>query len=133
MAYDKTLADRVRAVLAKQRGVLEREMFGGIAFLLEGKMFCGIVQRELMVRVGPAHYEKALAEPGARPMDFTGRPMLGYVFVQAKGLLSERSLRGWVERGQKFVATLHKTSTKKLGASKTTKKRPATKKVSQKR
>jgi len=60
-------------------------MFGGLAFLLDGRMFCGIVKNDLMVRVGPEKYEKALGMAHARPMNFTGRPMTGYVFVGPAG------------------------------------------------
>ncbi len=128
MPYDTTLANRVRALVAKQRGIAEREMFGGIAFLLEGKMFCGIVKRELMVRVGPERYRTALREPSARPMNFTGRPLLGYVFVQAKGLATERALRSWVERGRSFAASLQSPK-KKRPASKTATKNKTKKKA----
>jgi TfoX/Sxy family transcriptional regulator of competence genes len=106
MGYDEKLADRVRKALAKQRGVIEKEMFGGLAFLLEGKMFVGILKRELMVRVGPKHYPKALAKPHARAMDFTGKPLAGYVFVSPAGVATARSLGSWIEKGREFVARL---------------------------
>jgi TfoX/Sxy family transcriptional regulator of competence genes len=104
MAYDTTLAERIRSVLARRKGVTEKAMFGGLAFLLDGKMFVGIAHDELMVRVGPGHHEEALAQPHVRPMDFTGRPMKGYVFVAPAGLRSDDALAGWVERGRAFVA-----------------------------
>ena len=78
-------------------------MFGGLAFLLDGRMFCGIVKRELMVRVGPQRYAEALAVPHARPMDFTGRPMKGMVYVAAAGLRGP-ALDRWVERGIEGLA-----------------------------
>lgn len=81
-------------------------MFGGMAFLLRDHMFCGIVGSDLMVRVGPAAFSKALAEPNARPMDFTGKPMKGYVYVSAKGTASSQGLSRWVERGVAFAGTL---------------------------
>lgn len=81
-------------------------MFGGLAFLLEGKMFCGIAKNELMVRVGPESHEAALAKPHVRPMDFTGKPMKGSVFVEPAGCQTEKDVREWVERGARFVATL---------------------------
>ena len=86
MSYDETLAERIRKALEHRRDVTEKKMFGGLAFLLEGSMFCGIVKDELMVRVGTARYEEALTEPHVRPMDFTGRPARGYVFVAPPGL-----------------------------------------------
>lgn len=113
MSYDETLADRVRAVLAKQRGVIEREMFGGLAFLLEGKMFVGILKRELMVRVGPERYPTALSKPHARPMDFTGKPLTGYVFVSSPGIATARALGAWVSEGREFVASLRKPRKKR--------------------
>lgn len=81
-------------------------MFGGVAFLLDGKMFCGITNDDLMVRVGPERYETSLAEAHVRPMDFTGRPMNGYVFVGAKGTQRRDAIRKWVDVATAFVATL---------------------------
>ncbi len=104
MAYDTRLADRIRKSLARRKGVTEKAMFGGLAFLLEGKMFVGIAKDELMVRVGPEHHEDAISQPHARTMDFTGRPMKGYVFVAPTGFKDDRDLAAWVERGRAFVA-----------------------------
>ena len=106
MAYDEALAGRIRTVLAKWRGVDEKRMFGGIAFLLGGHMFCGIVKDDLMVRVGPDRHEAALTEPHVRPMDFTGRPMKGYVFVAPAGCRADAALARWVGLGGEFVAKL---------------------------
>lgn len=75
MAYEETLAQRVRALLVEQEELRERKMFGGLAFMLRGNMCCGIVGDELMVRVGPEQYGGALAQPHARMIDFTGRVM----------------------------------------------------------
>ena len=99
MAYDEKLARRVRGVLDGRRHVTERKMFGGLAFLLRGRMFCGVIGRELVVRVGKEQYEEVLRAPHVRPMDFTGRPMKGYVYVGAAGLRSAPALAEWVERG----------------------------------
>ncbi|MBM3216980.1 TfoX/Sxy family protein, partial [Candidatus Poribacteria bacterium] len=85
MPYDENLAERIRRVVAGRHGVTEKRMFGGLAFLLDGKMFCGIANSDLMVRVGPERYEAALSLPHVRPMDFTGRPMTGYVYVGPEG------------------------------------------------
>lgn len=106
MAYDEALADRVRRVVGPRQDVTERKMFGGIAFLLDGKMFCGVVRGELMVRVGPAGYDAALARRHVRPMDFTGRPMNGYVFVSAEGCKTDASVAPWAEASLSFVAPL---------------------------
>lgn len=108
MAYDERLASRVRLVLGPRPDVAEKKMFGGITFLLDGKMFVGIVKDDLMVRVGPERYEQALAEPHVRPMDFTGRPMNGYVFVGPAGHRTEKAVKRWVQRGEEFVSTLER-------------------------
>ena len=81
MAYDERLAQRVREELADRPGYAEKKMFGGLCFLLRGNMCCGVGKDGLMVRVGPEQYESALADDHARQMDFTGRPMKGFVFV----------------------------------------------------
>src|SRR3990170_1819093 len=106
MAYDEKLADRIRAVLSAHNGLSEKRMFGGIAFMLRGNMCCGLVKDDLVVRVGPEHYEKLLAEPHARPMEFTGRPMRGFVYVGPDGYRSEQALAKWVERGVDFAVSL---------------------------
>lgn len=106
MAYDEKLADRIRRVLSAHSGLSERRMFGGIAFMLRGNMCCGVVKDDLMVRVGPEQYEELLAEPHARPMDFTGRPMRGLLYVGAEGCRSDEALAKWVDRGVDFVASL---------------------------
>jgi TfoX/Sxy family transcriptional regulator of competence genes len=106
MAYDEALADRIRRAIGPRDDVTEKKMFGGLAFLQGGKMFCGIASGDLMVRIGPDRYEAALAETHVRPMDFTGRPMKGYVFVGPDGCRTEKAVRKWVARGAEFVATL---------------------------
>lgn len=102
MAYDKALADRVREVV-QGRDVRELKMFGGLTFMVAGKMACGVVGDALMVRVGPDAYEDALARPHARPMDFTGRPMKGLVYVDPPGIAAKRDLEVWVGRGVAFA------------------------------
>ncbi len=106
MAYDEQLAQRVRDALRRRRGISERKMFGGLAFLLNGNMCCGITGDDLMVRVGPDDYEDALAQPHARPMDFTGRPMTGLVYVAGSALTGDGALLPWIERGLEFARTL---------------------------
>jgi TfoX/Sxy family transcriptional regulator of competence genes len=106
MAYDEGLAERIRAVLEDERGITEKRMFGGIAFLLHGHMFIGIAKNEFMVRVGPERHEECLKQPHVRPMDFTGKPMVGYVYVAPAGIAEEDDLERWVRLGAKFVATL---------------------------
>ena len=106
MAYDEGLAERLRDALSEQRNLTEKKMFGGLAFMLNGHMFCGIVGDELMVRVGPEKYQNALSLPYARQMDFTGKPMKGYVYVAPDGFESDEDLTAWANRGAEFVRTL---------------------------
>lgn len=98
MAYDEILAQRVREVLRTDTEMTERRMFGGLAFLMGGRMCCGVVRDDLMVRVGSKRYESALRKPHVREMDFTGRPLRGMVFVGADGLRTARALRAWITR-----------------------------------
>ena len=106
MAYDEGLAANVRKALATRRNVSEKRMFGGLSFLIRGNMCCGIVGDELMVRVGPERYDRALARRHVREMDFTGRPLNGYVYVAPKGLRTAQSIRGWVDQGVAYARTL---------------------------
>ena len=108
MAYNEELASRIRAALAHREGMTERKMFGGIAFMLNGNMCCGVVGEDLTARVGAEGHEDALALPHARPMDFTGRSMKGFVFVGFAGTQEEERLKEWVGRGVGFAQTLPK-------------------------
>ena len=106
MAYDESLAARIRSAFEGQPGVAEKKMFGGVAFMVGGNMACGVTSDELMVRVGPDNYEDALSRPHARPMDFTGRPMRGMVYVARPGVESDQDLAAWVESGASFARSL---------------------------
>ena len=106
MAYDEKLADRVRTALARRRGLDERRMFGGVAFLADGHMFCGVNGEDLVVRVGPEAWGDALKGRHVRPMDFTGRPLKGYVYVGPGGTRTAAALEKWVDRGLAFARTL---------------------------
>ena len=106
MAYDETLAQRIRELMADKHSVVEKKMFGGIAYMLDGNMFCGIVKDQLMVRVGPERYDDALARPHAVPMDFTGRSMRGMVYVTPDGFRTDSDLKRWLELGLEFAASL---------------------------
>jgi TfoX/Sxy family transcriptional regulator of competence genes len=110
VAYDDTLAERVRDVIGEHPGLREQKMFGGLAFLIDGNMSVGIVGDELMVRVGPDGYEDALGSAHARPMDFTGKPMKGFVYVATPGVKSAAALEQWVDRGLAFAESLPKKS-----------------------
>ena len=106
MAYDEALANRVRETLRDRHGITEKKMFGGIAFMLQGHMFVGISDGSLMARVGPVNYERALTMDNVREMDFTGKPMRGYIFVGPDGLKSRVALKRWVRLCADFVSTL---------------------------
>ena len=107
MAYDERLAERTRDALAEHGADLfERKMFGGLAFMLRGNMCVGIIGDELMVRVGPDNYADAVARPHARVMDFTGRPMKGFVIVAPAGIKTAKSLHAWVSRGTAHALSL---------------------------
>jgi hypothetical protein len=99
MAYDEDLADRVLERLLRQPGLEQKTMFGGVSFMVQGNFACGIVKNHLCVRVGKDAYDDALGLPDARPMDFTGNPMTGWVFVGPLGTVDDETLREWVERG----------------------------------
>jgi TfoX/Sxy family transcriptional regulator of competence genes len=105
MAFDERLAARIRTVLEDRNDVVEKLMFGGVAFMIRGHMSCGVVGSSLMVRIDPERAGSFLEEPAARPMDFTGRPMRGFLFVDADGIATSASLRKWVGR-----ATTHAES-----------------------
>ena len=106
MAYDEGLAERVRELLSDEPGVAEKRMFGGLAFLRGGNMCVGVVGEDLMVRVKPDAYAGLLRLPHVRKMDFTGRPMKGFVFVSADGSREDPDLQRWVDEGLVFVRSL---------------------------
>jgi TfoX/Sxy family transcriptional regulator of competence genes len=97
------LAERVRALLHGTPSLNEKRMFGGLSFMVNGHMCCGIVDKNFVVRTGPDQHETALSQPHARPMDFTGRPMRGFVYVAPEGYRSTRDLKTWIQRGLHFV------------------------------
>lgn len=106
MAYDEALADRVRALVAGRPGFREQKMFGGLAFMLNGNMACGIMGSELIVRVGKENYEEAMSLPHAGVFDMTGRPMRSFVHVAAEGIDSDEGLKSWADRGISYAESL---------------------------
>jgi TfoX/Sxy family transcriptional regulator of competence genes len=106
MAYDESLAERIRDQLRRTRGIDEKKMFGGIGFLLDGNMLVGVWKDSLIVRLGPDEGEAALEEPHVRVFDVTGRPMKGWVMVDPDGLDTDEQLKQWVKRALRFVETL---------------------------
>lgn len=98
MAYDEYLADRIVAVLKSKRILFEeKKMMGGLSFMIDNKMCIGVIKNNLMARVGPEMYNMALTKPGCREMDFTGRPMMGYVYVEPEGIDMDDDLDYWVQ------------------------------------
>jgi TfoX/Sxy family transcriptional regulator of competence genes len=105
MPYDEDLANRLRELLADEDGVTERKMFGGLAFMLSGNMACGVVGDRVMLRLGKEAAAVALDEPHVSPMDFTGRPSAGMVYLEPAGSVPE-TLPGWIARAAAFADTL---------------------------
>ena len=106
MAYDEGLAERVREIVHGRPAITERKMFGGLAFMAGGHVFVGILGERLMVRLPLEAYAQALLLPHVREMDFTGRPMKGYVFVEPDGYASDEALLEWVSGSHRFAAGL---------------------------
>jgi len=115
MAYNENLAERIREILSEQRKVVEKEMMGGLSFMVNGKMCVGIVKEDLMARINPDVYETALEKKGCREMDFTGRPMKGWVFVEPAGVGTAKDLKYWIDLALEY--------NKKAKSSKKTKKK----------
>jgi len=106
MAYDEVLEARVRSALPDGLTVQGKRMFGGMGFMLNGNMACGIIQDTLIVRVGPESYEQALAERHVKEFDMTGRPMQGWVQVEQAGIAGDEALHRWVMKGFDFAGSL---------------------------
>jgi len=107
MAYDETLATRIRDLLGGREGVQEKKMFGGIAFLLHGNMACGVNGTDMIVRIAPDDTDDALVQPGVRMFDLSGgRPMKGWIMVATEATAKAKDLRRWVDRGTAYAASL---------------------------
>jgi len=106
MAYDETLAARIRAVLARKRNIEEKKMFGGICFLLNGNMLVGVWKEFLIARLGPDQGDEALLEPNVRKMNITGKPMKGWIMVEPEGVEDDSAVNDWIRRAMKFVGKL---------------------------
>jgi hypothetical protein len=106
MAYEVALADGIRARIGDRPDRTEREMFGGIAFLINGNMAVGVSGDELMVRVGKDAHDEAVALPGARIFDMSARPMRGWVVVAPEGFASDADLEAWIDRGVSYAESL---------------------------
>jgi TfoX N-terminal domain len=106
VGFDEQAAERVRRVLSARRDVVEKRMVGGLGFMVNGSLCCGVAGTALMVRVGPEAREQALQEPHVRPMEFAGHPMAGFVRVEPGGYGTDAALGAWIQRGLDFVSTL---------------------------
>jgi TfoX/Sxy family transcriptional regulator of competence genes len=124
MAYDEKLAERVRQALAERDDVVEKRMFGGVAFMVRGHMSCGIVGSTLMVRLAPSDADASLGEPHVRPMDFTGRPMRGFLYVDRDGLKTAAMMQKWVGRATAYAEVRPRKARSKTGSQR---KRPVKK------
>jgi TfoX/Sxy family transcriptional regulator of competence genes len=125
MAYNEKLAERMREILQDTKGVVEKRMFGGIAFMWKDKMFCGIIKDDLMVRVLEERYDELIERDHARPMDFVkSRPMRGFIYVSLDGLKTEKQLASWIVFGKEYA---EKSPPKKTIVKKAAKKKARTK------
>lgn len=106
MAYDEGAAERIREWFGDRPGVVEKKMFGGLSFMLAGNLCCGVLGDTLLARIGPEQHAAALARPHARVMDFTGRPMKGYIVVGPAGFETDAELAGWLSLSLAYVQTL---------------------------
>ena len=106
MPFDELLAQRIRHILANEGDFSERKMFGGIAFMLGDMMCCGVLEDMLVARIGPERGQMALKKPHVKPMDFTGRPLKGYVYVTAPAIKKNTALTKWLQEAIAFVSTL---------------------------
>lgn len=106
MAFDEGLAERVREHLGERPDMEEKRMFGGVAVMLNGNVACGILNDDLIVRVGPDRYRAALGKPGTREFDITGRSMNGWVMVGPDGLEADTDLANWIDLGISFALSL---------------------------
>lgn len=106
MPFDEGVAERIRDFFLDNNHVVEKKMFGGIAFMLNGNMCCGVVNDTLMARVGPEQYDSVLKKKHAREMDFTGRPMKGFIYVNPPGFETDRQLADWLSLCETFILTL---------------------------
>lgn len=106
MAFDEGVAQRLREVFADHQDITEKKMFGGIAFMHRGNMCCGVVNDILMARVGPGAYPEALKKPHTREMDFTGRSLKGFVYVDPPGFAEDQQLREWIDLCRSFTGSL---------------------------
>ena len=108
MVHNEQLANKTRALLSWRKGFSEKKMFGGMSYLINGNMCCGVLKDDLVVRLGPEQYEKGVAMPHARPMDFTGMSIKRFVYVDSNGWSNSATLKKWVQLGLDYASALPK-------------------------
>lgn len=113
MAFNEKLASRLRAAIAKRSTFTEKKMFGGLAIMVNDKMCCGVLEDDLVARIGPDNFAKAIKLKNVRPMDFTGKPMKGYVYVSPLGLRTAPALQKWVDMAFEFTQSLKQNPSRK--------------------
>ena len=108
MAFSENLATRIRSCLSRKKRIIEKRMFGGIGFLMNGNMLVGVWKNSLIARLGQEQGEQALLEPHVQPFDITGKPMKGWVMVEPDGIENDEQLSLWIEKSEEFVRALPK-------------------------
>ncbi len=106
MPYDEKLAERIRTKLKGTKGLTEKKMFGGVGFMVNGNMACGVNKQDMVVRLSDDESEAALKKAHVRPFDMTGRPMKGWIVVEPQGLATEKALQTWIDRSLAFAKSL---------------------------
>lgn len=116
MAYDEILCQRVRNLLGARTAFVETKLMGGLVFMVDGNMCCGVTGTSVLVRVGEAMRDSALAKPHTRRMEFNGRSPKGFIFVGAKGCTTDKALSNWLQQALAFIATLPPKEKRKTAA-----------------
>jgi TfoX/Sxy family transcriptional regulator of competence genes len=106
MAYNEELAERMRKILKTGSMGIEKKMFGGTGFMINGNLACGVNKQDLILRLGESEFEKAMKQPHVRIFDMTGRPMKGWILISSDGYKSDKALRNWIEKGINFAKSL---------------------------
>jgi TfoX/Sxy family transcriptional regulator of competence genes len=106
MPYSTDLAARIRSQLGSAAGITEKKMFGGIGFLINGNMACGVIGEDLVLRIKPEDTTQVLAQPDTRPFDFSGKPMAGWIYVDPAGFTTDPELKDWIQQGIDYAKSL---------------------------
>ncbi len=115
MAFNPEIESRVQKIVSRWKNTSDKKMFGGVCHLLDGNMFCGVLQDYVILRLGETAAGNALAQPHVRPFDTTGRPMKGWVMVESEGFRTDDELRGWLAQAANFVKAMPAKSSSRKG------------------